>query len=81
MDPDAAMKDLLEAVHVRNWDRVDELAEGLLSWMEKRGIPANYSGTEGTWKSVASGVGDIRLLRRPNKSAGRTETTEKEGGD
>ena len=44
MDPDAAMKDLLDAVHVRNWDRVDELAEGLLSWMEKRGFPPTTLG-------------------------------------
>ena len=44
MDPDAAMKDLLDAVHVRDWDRVDELAEGLLSWMEKRGFPPTTLG-------------------------------------
>lgn len=39
MDPDAALKDLLEAVSSREWDRVEELASGLLSWMEKRGFP------------------------------------------
>ena len=44
MDPDAAMKNLLDAVHVRDWDCVDELAEGLLSWMEKRGFPPTTLG-------------------------------------
>lgn len=39
MDPDAALKELLEAVQSRAWDRVEELADGLLSWMEKRGFP------------------------------------------
>ena len=39
MDPDVAMKDLLDAVGSRDWDRVEELASGLLSWMERRGFP------------------------------------------
>ena len=39
MDPDAALKDLLDAVNDRDWGRVEELAAGLLSWMEKRGFP------------------------------------------
>ena len=44
MDPDAALKELLDAVLVRDWDRTDELAEGLLQWMEKRGFPPTTSG-------------------------------------
>jgi hypothetical protein len=39
MDPDAALKDLLDAVCSRDWDRTEELADGLLTWMEKRGFP------------------------------------------
>lgn len=44
MDPDAALKELLDAVQARDWDRVDELAQGLLSWMEKRGFPPSTLG-------------------------------------
>jgi hypothetical protein len=39
MDPDAALKDLLDAVGSRDWSRIEELADGLLTWMEKRGFP------------------------------------------
>lgn len=39
MDPDAALQELLDAVRVRDWDRIDELADGLLGWMERRGFP------------------------------------------
>ena len=44
MDPDAALKDLLDAVQSHAWDRVEELAAGLLSWMEKRGFPPTTMG-------------------------------------
>jgi hypothetical protein len=44
MDPDAALKELLEAISSRDWDCVDELAAGLLSWMEKRGFPPTTVG-------------------------------------
>ena len=39
MDPEATLRELLEALQVRAWDRVDELAEALLDWLEKRGFP------------------------------------------
>lgn len=39
MDSDATLRELLEAVQARAWDRVDELAGVLLDWLEKRGFP------------------------------------------
>ena len=39
MDPNATLRDLLDALLTRNWDRVQELSEALLTWMEKRGFP------------------------------------------
>jgi hypothetical protein len=39
MDPDATLRDLVSAVGDRNWDRVAELQEALLAWMERRGFP------------------------------------------
>lgn len=44
MDPDVALKELLDAVQSRAWDRVEELADGLLSWMKKRGFPPTTLG-------------------------------------
>ena len=39
MDPEATLRELLDAVQARAWDRVDELAGSLLDWLEKRGFP------------------------------------------
>jgi hypothetical protein len=81
MDPDAALKDLLNAVQSRAWDRVEEVAEGLLSWMEKRGFPPttlgpkelgrNWHRTIATFVCYAaqSKVRDVRT-RRARKGGG-----------
>jgi len=39
MDPQAAWTEMLEAINHRNWDRVQELADGLLDWLRRRGFP------------------------------------------
>jgi len=39
MDPQTAWDDLLEALGQRDWDRVDELADGLLHWLQSDGFP------------------------------------------
>ena len=39
MDPEATLRELLDAVQASAWDCVDELAEALLDWLEKRGFP------------------------------------------
>lgn len=44
MDPDVALKELLAAVGDRNWDRIDELADGLLQWLQRRGFPPTTVG-------------------------------------
>ena len=47
MDPDAALKELLEAVKAGGCDRVRELADGLKHWLSQGGFPPK---TIGTWK-------------------------------
>ena len=44
MDPEATLRDLLEAVGDRDWDHVDELSETLLTWLQKRGFPPQTVG-------------------------------------
>lgn len=39
MDPQAAWEDLLDALGEQDWDRVQELAEGLLRWLRADGFP------------------------------------------
>jgi hypothetical protein len=39
MDPNATLRDLLEALKDRDWDRVQELSQSLLSWMGNGGFP------------------------------------------
>ena len=39
MDPEAAWKELLQARLERDWDQAEELAEGLLDWLDKGGVP------------------------------------------
>jgi len=44
MDPNANLYDLLAALKERDWDRVDELSEVLLLWMENGGFPPQTIG-------------------------------------
>lgn len=39
MDVEATLRDLLTALEDRDWDRIDELTEALLQWMERGGLP------------------------------------------
>lgn len=39
MDPEAALAELVQSVQCRDWDRVEEVANGLLSCLEHRGFP------------------------------------------
>jgi len=39
MDPQAAWLELMDAFHQLDWDRVRDLAEGLLHWMDRGGFP------------------------------------------
>lgn len=44
MDPNATLRDLLDAVQLRDWDQVEELAQSLLTWIENRGFPPTTLG-------------------------------------
>ena len=39
MDPHAARQNLQEAYRVRDWERVRELAQSLLDWLQRGGFP------------------------------------------
>lgn len=39
MDPNATLRDLLEALKDRDWDLVQELSDALLAWMGNGGFP------------------------------------------
>lgn len=39
MDPQACWNDLLDSLADRDWDRVEELAEALLTWLDRGGFP------------------------------------------
>jgi hypothetical protein len=39
MDPQTAWHDLLDALSEQDWDRVEELADGLLHWLRANGFP------------------------------------------
>ncbi len=60
MDPDATLRDLLDAVSVQEWDRVEELANALLHWLESSGFPPMTLGAQSlglTWhRSIATFV-------------------------
>ena len=46
MDPQATLRDLLAAVGDRDWDRVEELSEALLTWVQNRGFPPETMGPQ-----------------------------------
>lgn len=50
MDPQASLHDLLTALEERDWDRIDELCEALLHWMERGGFPPQTIGSENLGK-------------------------------
>lgn len=44
MDPQATWQELLEARQNCDWDQVEELANALLDWMQRRGCPPHTIG-------------------------------------
>lgn len=45
MDAEATLRDLLAALEDHDWDRIDELTEALLQWMERGGFPPQTLGS------------------------------------
>lgn len=39
MDPQATLRDLLEALEQSDWDAVHELSQSLLTWIQHKGFP------------------------------------------
>lgn len=46
MDPEATLAELTDALRLREWDRIEELADALLGWMERSGFPPTTVGTK-----------------------------------
>lgn len=81
MDPDATLRDLLDAVQERDWDRIDELAEALLGWMEKRGFPPITLGAEELGREWHRTIATFICYTAQSKSrAARKRRARKAGG-
>ena len=46
MDPQATFDELLSALADRDWDRVAELSDALLGWLQKEGFPPQTLGSQ-----------------------------------
>ena len=69
MDPQTAWDDLLEAIAGRNRDRVEELAEGLLTWLSRNGFLQVVRGTRNRAGAGRTDRGrDVRRAPDPRRS-------------
>lgn len=50
MDPQTTLNELLDAIGFREWNRVRELSDALLTWMEGGGFPPVTLGAESLGK-------------------------------
>lgn len=81
MDPDAALKDLLDALMSHDWDRVEELAAGILSWMEQRGFPPTTLGPKELGRSWHRTVATLICYAAQSKMRdARKRRARREGG-
>jgi len=46
MDPDATLRDLLDALEEADWDSICELSRALLAWMKHNGFPPTTLGSQ-----------------------------------
>ncbi len=56
MDPEAAWREISEAycgTEETQWDRIGELADGLLQWLKRDGLPPTITGNRVFDKLVA----------------------------
>lgn len=68
MDPQATLRDLLAAVEVRDWDRIDELSDALLQWMERGGFPPQTLGSPKLGKRWHQAVASFVCYAAASKS-------------
>ena len=79
MDPDTALREMLEAVEAGDCDRVQELSEALNGWMAKGGYPPK---TLGTWKlGLVWHVATTKALCRLARAHVRVVASQKKGED
>lgn len=45
MDPQQTLNDMLDGIVARDWERVMELSDALLTWMENGGFPPEAIGS------------------------------------
>ncbi|MDA1166430.1 MAG: hypothetical protein O3B13_25320 [Planctomycetota bacterium] len=67
MDPQATLRELLEALEQSNWDAVLELSQALLTWIQHEGFPPVILGSESLgpeWhRQITNSVCRAALLR------------------
>ena len=71
MDPQAAWEQLLDAYADQDWDLVEELADGLIHWVERGGFPprATTGSDLGQLWDKAIAVAACRFARQQARKA------------
>ncbi len=71
MDPQTAWNEMLEAVAQRDKDRAFELAEALLEWMKKSGVPPQTSSINmpRQWNRATAEFGCLMALQSGKKAS------------
>lgn len=75
MDPQVAWNEMLDSIHQRDWDQAFELAEGLLNWLRKGGVPPQTAGItmRRHWNRTMAELGCRMALQLVKKSQRRKE--------
>lgn len=81
MDPQQTLTDLLDALGRRDWDRVDELSDALLTWMENRGFPPVTIGPESLGKEWHRAVATFVCHAAASKARDARRRRQKGGDD
>lgn len=80
MDPHATLNELLAALGERDWDRIEELADALLRWMECRGFPPTTLGPESLGKEWHRAVATFVCYAAKSKVRDARKRRRKRGG-
>jgi hypothetical protein len=69
MDPQAAWNEMLDAIAARDREQTLELAEGLLEWMKKGGVPPQTSAVSlpRQWNRATAEFGCLLALQLAKK--------------
>lgn len=82
MDPHSTLNDLLDAIVRRDWERVRELSDALLTWMENGGFPPEAIGSSKLGKrwhrTIATFICHAAVSRADDAAKRRRRKSERE---